>query len=202
VLIGIRAALPNFGGETLAAITGGGQIDHVLVDMTDDLAARQDSVMLVLDDLHQIANATVTRQLGWFPEHAPSGTAMIICSRTRPAFPFARIVMGGQLIHLDAGELRFNATETAELLINRLGVDLSSRDVREITTATDGWASGTYAAGLSLRAGTRPQALLDALGESATRSASAQTLWRCSSTFSRRTCSTMSSGSSEPSIHT
>ena len=166
VLIGIRAALPDFGGDALAAITGGGQIDQVLVDMTDELAARQDSVTLVLDDLHQVGNATVARQLEWFLEHAQDTVGMIICSRTRPDFAVARMVMSGQLVHLDAGELSFSAAETGELLINRLGVTLSPGDVREITARTDGWAAGIYVAGLSLRAGTRLEALIDSLGES------------------------------------
>jgi DNA-binding transcriptional MerR regulator/GAF domain-containing protein len=164
ILIAVRGTLSNFGDELLTAIINGGDIDRAVGAVADQLARRSAGLLLVLDDLHAVSDPAVVRQLDWFVEHVPAADCrVVICSRTRPALAVARLVMSGELTHLHTHDLRFDAIETSDLLITRLGLDVDQAAVHEIAASVDGWASGISRAGLALRDGNPPNTVLDSL---------------------------------------
>ncbi|MFA5708276.1 MerR family transcriptional regulator [Mycolicibacterium sp.] len=164
VLIGIRTARADFGGDLLSRLTGGADVDAVLIDMADILSDREDGLTVVLDDLHHVGDEAVMRQLQWFLTHVhPACCRLLICSRTRPPIAAARLAIGGHLVVLDTEDLAFDRAETRELLIDRLKVELTPEQVDHIVERTDGWPAGIYLAGMALRNGAAPASVLQAL---------------------------------------
>ncbi|MEE6167065.1 MULTISPECIES: MerR family transcriptional regulator [unclassified Mycolicibacterium] len=154
ILIALRTALPDFGNDLLSEIVGGAAVERVLVRLAEELATRRSAVSLVLDDLHEIDDATVVRQLGWLlGQTEPSICRIVMCSRTRPALPIAQLAMNGRLFVLGTQEVSFDEFETRELLLDRLRVPLTTAESDEIAAGADGWVAAIYLAGLALRTG-------------------------------------------------
>jgi DNA-binding transcriptional MerR regulator len=164
VLIAIRAALTGFGDDLLAAIISGEQIEQAVGGLAAQLCERDAGLLVVLDDLHAVTDSEVMRQLEWFLGHMPaSDCRVVVCSRTRPTLAVARLVMSAELTHLHTHDLRFDITETHDFLTAHLGLSVANDAARAITASVDGWASGIYRAGLSLRDGTPAQTVIAAL---------------------------------------
>ena len=106
--------------------------------------------MLVLDDYHVITEPTLHEELAYLLERMPPTLELVVTTRVKPPLKVARLRARGELVHVRAGELRFNPTEAAALL-DGLGLDLSEGDVVQLQERTEGWAAGLYLAALSLR---------------------------------------------------
>ena len=164
VLIAIRAALIGFGDDLLDQIISGEQIEQAVGGLAGQLCERDAGLLVVLDDLHAVTDSEVMHQLEWFLGHMPaSDCRVVVCSRTRPALAVARLVMSAELTHLHTHDLRFDITETHDFLTAHLGLSVADDAARAITASVDGWASGIYRAGLSLRDGTPAQTVIAAL---------------------------------------
>jgi DNA-binding transcriptional MerR regulator len=167
VLIAIRAALTGFGDDLLAAIINGEQIDRGVRDLSAQLSKRDAGLLLVLDDLHAVTDSEVLNQVEWFLGHVPASECrVVVCSRVRPALAVAGLVMSAELTHLHTHDLRFDTTETLNFLSAHLGLSVDDDAAGAITASVDGWASGVYRAGLSLRDGTPGRTVIAALAGS------------------------------------
>ena len=76
---------------------------------------------------------------------------MAIATRTEPPLQVPRLRARGQLVEVDAGELRFSLPEAAMLLNDLLGLELADEDVTALHQRAEGWPAAVYLAGLSLR---------------------------------------------------
>ena len=117
--------------------------------------------VLVLDDLHAIANPACLDVLAALCEHVPAGSLIATASREEPSLPLARWRTQGRLHEIGVTDLRLDQQEAAALL-SGAGVELDSTDVADLTERTEGWPAGLYLAALSLQAGApdppRPEA--------------------------------------------
>jgi LuxR family maltose regulon positive regulatory protein len=73
-----------------------------------------------------------------------------IATRTEPPLQVSRLRARGQLVEVDAEELRFSRTEAAVLLNQFLNLGLSDEDVVALHQRAEGWPAAVYLAGLSL----------------------------------------------------
>jgi LuxR family maltose regulon positive regulatory protein len=162
-ILGIREACPGFGGELLSELLGGAELRGLFPHLVDELAELEE-LGVVLDDLHLIANRECHYELGWLLERAPPNARLALCSREDPPVPVGRLVAQGQLAVLRVTDLQFDASETAEFLHDRLGLDLDPAQIRAISQRTDGWAAGVYLAALSLRAGVAAEEVIASTG--------------------------------------
>ena len=107
--------------------------------------------MLALDDYHQLegdaVHAGMRRLLDYLPDHV----CVAIATRTEPPLQVPRLRARGQLVEVDAGELRFSLPEAAMLLNDLLGLELADEDVAALHQRAEGWPAAVYLAGLSLR---------------------------------------------------
>ena len=108
--------------------------------------------MLVLDDLHAIANPACLDVLAALCEHVPAGSLIATASREEPSLPLARWRTQGRLHEIGVTDLRLDQQEAAALL-SGAGVELDPTDVADLTERTEGWPAGLYLAALSLQAG-------------------------------------------------
>ena len=125
--------------------------DGLAAALINELAARRDPVLLVLDDYHLIDSPMVHASVGFLLEHRPLSLRLVLSSRTDPPLPLARLRGRGQLAELRAADMRFSLEEAAALLGEALGPDVPEDAVAALATRTEGWVAGLQLAALSLR---------------------------------------------------
>jgi LuxR family maltose regulon positive regulatory protein len=116
------------------------------------LAAVGHPVVLVLDDLHAIANPSCLDVLAELVQYVPAGSQIVVASREHPALPLARWRAHGWVHEIGVVDLRLDEQEAA-LLLHAAGVELDADELADLTERTEGWPAGLYLAALSMRAG-------------------------------------------------
>ena len=95
--------------------------------------------LIVVDDLHRIADPRVFELLTLVLERLPTSWGLVLASRSEPPLPLSRLRARGELAEIRQGDLRFDATEVAALL-RQHGVAGARAD--ELLRRTEGWAAG------------------------------------------------------------
>src|SRR4029453_14112195 len=106
--------------------------------LVSGVAALPAPVVLVLDDLHDITDATVFEGLEFLLRHAPPQLRLVLATRVDPPLPLQRLLVSGKLVQLRAADLAFTVAEAAELLSSV--EDLSEEDLVLPQGRTEGWA--------------------------------------------------------------
>jgi LuxR family transcriptional regulator, maltose regulon positive regulatory protein len=141
-------------GEVSAGLLnapGTGIEEHVIPALVNEIADLREPAVLAIDDYQAIDNPEIHAQLSRFVEHLPSTFQVSLTSRAEPPLPLARWRARGELLEVDAAELRFAPDEAEHLLNEILDLDLESSQVASLCERTEGWAAGLYLAALSLR---------------------------------------------------
>ena len=116
------------------------------------LAALERPLVLVLDDLHAVANLSCLDVLAALFDYVPAGSQIAIASREAPELPLARWRAHGGVHEIGVADLRLDERE-AGLLLRAAGVELEAGELAELTERTEGWPAGLYLAALSMQAG-------------------------------------------------
>jgi LuxR family transcriptional regulator, maltose regulon positive regulatory protein len=116
------------------------------------LGALERPLVLVLDDLHTVANPSCLDVLAALFEYVPAGSQIAIASREEPVLPLARWRAHGSVEEIGVPDLRLDERE-AKLLLEAAGVELGVSELSELTERTEGWPAGLYLAALSMQAG-------------------------------------------------
>jgi LuxR family transcriptional regulator, maltose regulon positive regulatory protein len=116
------------------------------------LGALEAPLVLVLDDLHAVANPSCLDVLAALFEYVPAGSQIAVASREDPALPIGRWRAQGLVHEIGVADLRLDEQD-AQLLLEATGVELDASDLSELTERTEGWPAGLYLAALSLQAG-------------------------------------------------
>lgn len=127
------------------------QVEHVLTLLINALTARQQELLLVLDDYQAITSPSVQRTLDFFITHLPSHVHVVISSRVDPVLPLARWRVEGRLFELHGEDLRFSLDETVQLLHNGMRLPLTLEDIAALKQQTEGWIAGLQLVALSLQ---------------------------------------------------
>jgi LuxR family transcriptional regulator, maltose regulon positive regulatory protein len=149
----LRTVAPELGSRSLALLQAPGVdlISEMLPVLIGELEAFQRPLVLALDDYHRlegdVVHAGMRRLLDYLPDHV----CVAIATRTEPPLHVPRLRARGQLVEVDADELRFSRTEARVLLNQVLGLELAEEDVAALHRRAEGWPAAVYLAGLSLR---------------------------------------------------
>ena len=123
---------------------GGGWASEV--DSIDGLVAALQStsvpVLVVLDDVHELAGQPAEQALERFVRLRPRHVRLLLGSRRPPAVNVSRLLVSGELVQLDAEDLRFRSWETEELFRAVYREPLSPETAAALTWRTGGWAAG------------------------------------------------------------
>jgi LuxR family maltose regulon positive regulatory protein len=163
VIEALRMVAPGIGARAEGALRSpGASLEEVVVPLlVNELRELPTRVVLVLDDLHAVADEHIHRSLVAFVERLPVTLHLAIATRTDPPWPILpRLRARDQLVEVRAGQMRFSEAEAGSYL-TALGLDLSADQIAEIQYRTEGWAAGLQLAGLSLRE--HPEGLATAL---------------------------------------
>ncbi len=115
------------------------------------LAAMDEQLVLVLDDLHMLDNPAGWDAVAALGRHVPDGSQLTLSARAGPALPLGALRAHGLTLEIGQDDLRMTEAEAHELL-RAAGVDLAEDQAAELTQQTEGWSAGLYLAALSLRA--------------------------------------------------
>lgn len=123
--------------------------DAVVERLITELASLEEPVVLVIDDLHELAAREALDQLEALLTRRPKLLRVIISTRHDPQLGLHRLRLAGELSEVRAVDLRFALEETRELFAAS-GIVLSHDSVALLHTRTEGWAAGLRLAALSL----------------------------------------------------
>jgi LuxR family maltose regulon positive regulatory protein len=149
---------PGIAQQVAALLRGPQQppLEAVLTVVVNELAARPDTVVLVLDDYHLIDAPAAHESLAMLLARLPPPLRLVLASRADPPLPLAGLRAGGQLAEVRERDLRFTAEEAAALLREATGLDLPADAVAALDARTERWVAGLQLAALSLQGHTDP----------------------------------------------
>jgi LuxR family maltose regulon positive regulatory protein len=149
VLGALRATDPGSGlvQEVSAApgLDGWALVERLL----HDLAALEERLWLVIDDVHELGSSEALRQLELLVMRAPPELRFVLATRHDVRLGLHHLRLEGGLSEIRAADLRFSLAEAAELLATA-GVELPVLALLKLHDRTEGWAAGLRLAALSL----------------------------------------------------
>jgi len=123
----------------------------VLISLINELAAIPEKIIFVLDDYHLIETKSIHQALVFLLENLPPQLHLVIATRQDPSLSLGLLRVRNQLTELRAADLRFTSSEAADFLNQVMGLNLSSEDIAELETRTEGWIAGLRLAAISMQ---------------------------------------------------
>ncbi|HYL40948.1 MAG TPA: LuxR C-terminal-related transcriptional regulator, partial [Candidatus Binatus sp.] len=134
--------------------------DAFVERLIEELERLPEALVLVIDDLHELASPEAEQQLALLIARHPRRLRVIVASRHDPQLGLHRLRLSGDLLELRAADLRFTPGEASQLLAAS-GVTLSDQATARLHAKTEGWAAGLRLAALSLSGRSDPEAFVD-----------------------------------------
>ena len=143
----------SLGRGTLAALQNvRATSPHVLATLLiNDLSMLVDPSILILEDYHTISTQSIQDFMSYLIDHQPQQMHLVIISRGDPPLPLARLRARGQLTEIRQLDLAMTGAETAEFLVEHMGLDLPPEQLQVLESRTEGWVAGLQLAALSMR---------------------------------------------------
>jgi len=136
--------------RTAPAFDGDAMVDTIVSEL-----AKQ-TVVLVIDDLHELSSADALTQLERLLGMLPASARVVLSSRRDPPIRLHQLRLADQLAEIRAGDLQFTLRETRDLL-TASGITLSDSGASALHQRTEGWAAGLRLAVISLGSHADPE---------------------------------------------
>jgi serine/threonine-protein kinase PknK len=136
---------------------------YVLSTLIDEIHDTGQSMVLVVDDWHQVTSGATIAALQYLLEHGCHHLRVVVTGRTRAALPITRMLVADELVEIDTTALRFDLAESNAFLVEGNGLRLTGADVARLQESTEGWAAALQLASLPLRGRDDPSAFIDQL---------------------------------------
>jgi LuxR family maltose regulon positive regulatory protein len=134
-------------------------MDLVLPALVDALAAREEPVVLVLDDFQEVADV-VREDLERLARYPPPTLRLVLVTRSDPPIGLGRLRLEGWLTEIRARDLAFTIDE-ATGLFDALDVSIAPADVATLWRRTEGWAAALCLAAMSIRDHPEPERFIE-----------------------------------------
>jgi LuxR family transcriptional regulator, maltose regulon positive regulatory protein len=131
----------------------------VLPALVDALDARDGPIVLVLDDLHEVADV-VREDLERLIRYPPPALRLVLVTRSDPPIGLARLRLEGWLTEIRARDLAFTLDEAAALF-DGLDVPIAPTEVATLWRRTEGWSAALCLAAMSVRAHPEPERFIE-----------------------------------------
>ncbi|WXL24943.1 LuxR C-terminal-related transcriptional regulator [Ectopseudomonas mendocina] len=149
LVVGLQEFFPGVGHDALSLLRLRQRhqpfaFEQWMDDLLDDLSTRNNAeqpLLLVLDDYHLAQGPVLDRCLQFLLNHLPAGLAILVTSRQRPDWHFARLRLTRQLLELNEQDLRLTDDECTQLLALQ-GRDLPAEDRAILLQRSEGWVAG------------------------------------------------------------
>jgi len=150
----------RMGSERVRELTAAPDLDGAAIvrRLLEDVGSLDESVWLVLDDLHDLRDEQVVRQIELLLGSAPPQLRLVLLTRRDLRLGLHRLRLEGELTEVRGEELRFTVSESRALL-EAAGVRLSDGALESLVGTTEGWVAGLRLAALSLARDPDPERL-------------------------------------------
>ncbi|MCZ8517303.1 LuxR C-terminal-related transcriptional regulator [Paenibacillus filicis] len=128
-----------------------GAFEPFVTAMIHELNHCSDELVIVFDDYHSINLAPIHASVAYFLAHMPAHIHLYITSRAEMPFPTARLQTTGQMVKITIQDLRFQLGEGIRYFQDCMGLSLSSDEIANLVSRTEGWISGLHLAAISLQ---------------------------------------------------
>ena len=156
LLAAVRASSGADQGAEPPQATPGSDASAVVDKVLSEIGANPESIVLIVDDLHELAFPEATEQLTELLNGLPRQAHAIVGTRRDLPLRLHQLRLAGELSEIRAGQLSFTEDETRELLA-AAGIALPARAVEQLHRRTEGWAAGLRLAALSLARHPEPE---------------------------------------------
>ena len=119
-----------------------GGLSAVLSSLSIAAVDRSRPILLVLDDIHAIADGPAVHAIGSLLERRPDGLLIVLSGRERPPGPWVRLRERRETVELGPSDLAFDRVETRQLLDVLLPARLPAAQVDQLYRRSEGWAAG------------------------------------------------------------
>jgi len=123
----------------------------ILTVLINEIAALEQTIVLILDDLHLVNAAEVHQALSYLLDHMPPQLHLVIGTRADPPLPLAKLRGRGQMVELREADMRFTLEEAAHFLRHIMALELDPEQTTILHRRTEGWISGLQMAALSMQ---------------------------------------------------
>ena len=134
-------------------------MDLVLPALVDALDARDEPLVLVLDDLHLVAEV-VREDIERLVRYPPPALRLVLVTRADPPISLGRLRLEGWLTEIRARDLAFTLDEAAALF-DALDVPIAPAEVATLWRRTEGWSAALCLAAMSVRAHPEPRRFIE-----------------------------------------
>src|SRR5690606_12577447 len=97
---------------------------------------------IVIDDFHLVTGEQAEDVLAYLVARLPEHVSIVVGTRTALLVDDARLAIVGDVLEIDADDLRFRTWEAEQLLEESYGFLLRPDDVARLTRSVGGWAAG------------------------------------------------------------
>jgi ATP/maltotriose-dependent transcriptional regulator MalT len=134
-----------------SGIDFGADAKATLERLAADLTSLQRRIVLFLDDLQFVTAADAIAVVDWLANYAPRCLQQVIGSREDvPGIRLASLRVRHLLFDVDAKRLQFGAEEAARFFRDRLGRELTPRQLQPLLDKTEGWPAALELAAIAL----------------------------------------------------
>ncbi|MBV8710585.1 MAG: AAA family ATPase, partial [Solirubrobacterales bacterium] len=148
VTIGELVPTPDFDGEI------------VVKRLVSELASAAGLVVLVIDDVHEIAASEILEQLTYLLDHLPSTVHVVLITRRDLQLGLHRRRLDGGLTEIRSADLQFTLGESQEML-SAFGITLSDAGLHRLHQRTEGWVAGLRLAAVALASHSDPERFVE-----------------------------------------
>jgi serine/threonine-protein kinase/serine/threonine-protein kinase PknK len=159
----IRRPMPDLADALQQALEMHFESTHkyVVNALIDRLHSDKQTLALVLDEWHRVDSPETIAALAYLVENCCHHLHVVVTSRARTGLPLSTLRVQGELVEIDASQLKFDVAESRAFLVDQCGLHLSLNNVAELEESTDGWAAALQLASLSLRDRADPETLIE-----------------------------------------
>jgi LuxR family maltose regulon positive regulatory protein len=139
------------GSKVVKALTPAPDLDGwaIVERLLADLGGLEERTWLLIDDLHEVRNDELLRQLELLLMRAPQNLRFVLATRHDLRLGLHRLRLQGEVTEIRADDLSFTAQE-ARLMVEAAGVALSDTALELLLEKTEGWVAGMRLAALLL----------------------------------------------------
>jgi LuxR family transcriptional regulator, maltose regulon positive regulatory protein len=149
LLDAVRAVAGTDGDAQPPAIAPGRNGGIVVDKLLSELAAFGGPLVLVIDDLHELASPEALGDLAGLLTSLPRSVHAVLATRRDLPLSLHQLRLAGELSEIRAAQLRFTQDETRDLLA-AAGITVPVPVAAMLHQRTEGWAAGLRLAVLSL----------------------------------------------------
>jgi LuxR family maltose regulon positive regulatory protein len=142
-------------GAQLSAAVAEADLEQVPGRIATAMALEEATVVLVIDNLHEITSPAVHDSLLRLLRRPARHLRLIVTTRRDPPWPLSRLRLAGMVSEIRSSDLAFRAGE-AQALLDELGVQLDGVHLDQLVRRTEGWPAGLRLAALELQGAADP----------------------------------------------